>query len=251
MPSAIEVALADPAVYELLFRDDPAAELLVSASPMLVFAVVVHRSKSDLADQGYILERFGRDRIPVFDAPALEQFTSLEWRRLFLIELLASYARVVSGPVWVRRGGRYRRHRFSEIDAARLASMLRVVDERERPGLLRRLGDLALFLTGVFPDHTAKRQLHPIELERLVRSVPSAAGREAVERAVAEGSATAVFSALGPQWYRMASAGSPLRSLGDQLRDVASHFDEARRFLNHLTDRYLFPLRDQWFPSAP
>jgi len=35
------------------------------------------------------------------------------------------------------------------------------------------------------------------------------------------------------------------------LEDLASDgFGRARRILNFLTDRYLFPLRDHWFPTA-
>jgi hypothetical protein len=34
------------------------------------------------------------------------------------------------------------------------------------------------------------------------------------------------------------------------LGEVASEFGHARRTLNFLTDRYLFPLRDEWFPMA-
>src|SRR5258707_42758 len=67
-------------------------------------------------------------------------------RRYFMVEHLASYTRVMSGPVWVRRGDRWRRQRFSELDAARLAAALDAVPESDRPGIYRRLGDLALFL---------------------------------------------------------------------------------------------------------
>jgi hypothetical protein len=34
------------------------------------------------------------------------------------------------------------------------------------------------------------------------------------------------------------------------LKDVAQGFGQARRILNFLTDRYMFPFRDQWFPLA-
>ena len=29
--------------------------------------------------------------------------------------------------------------------------------------------------------------------------------------------------------------------------DYGEHFNDARRILNSVTDRYLFPLREQWF----
>jgi len=36
------------------------------------------------------------------------------------------------------------------------------------------------------------------------------------------------------------------------LATIAEHFSDARRILNVVTDRYLFPLREQWFgrPAA-
>jgi len=34
------------------------------------------------------------------------------------------------------------------------------------------------------------------------------------------------------------------------LADVAQRFGQARRILNYLTDRYLFPYRGRWFPTA-
>jgi hypothetical protein len=132
--------------------------------------------------------------------------------------------------------------------------MVDAVPESDRPGLYRRLGDLALFLTGVFPDHTARRRLHPIELERLVRSLPDGETRRPslaalVDLAGTRG-ATGVFEWLGPRWYALAAARTPLAALSHTLGEIAARFDQARRFLNHLTDRYLFPVRARWFPQA-
>ncbi len=72
-------------------------------------------------------------------------------RRLFLAELLSSYTHVASGTVWAKSGGRWRRRRFSELDPVQLARLAEVVPDWERLAVYRRLGDLALFLTGVFP----------------------------------------------------------------------------------------------------
>ena len=59
-----------------------------------------------------------------------------------------------------------------------------------------------------------------------------------------------VLEWLGPRWYRLAAATTPLPSVAAMLRDVADGFDHARRFLTMITDRYLFEHR-RWFgPSA-
>lgn len=158
--------------------------------------------------------------------------------------------------MWVRQGQRWRRQRFSELEPHRLAAVLEAVTEEERPGLYRRLGDLALFLTGVFQDHSATRPMLPIETQRLVRtltlqpSAPFSAAEAAELIGAAGGSRARLLGVLGPRWYRLAAATTPLPTTRALLLDAADGFDVARRFLNLITDRYLFPLRDGFFGAA-
>jgi hypothetical protein len=254
-PELVEEALGSSAAFELVLGPEVGDELLVHASPFLVFAVAVHRTVDELGRTQFVEERVTpRLRVPVFDADQLREFGVDPARRYFMVEHLTSYTRVMSGPVWVQRRGRWRRQRFSELDAARLAATLDAVPESDRPGIYRRLGDLALFLTGVFPDHSATRTVHPIELERLLRSLP-VAGEPAptfadIEQLAGERGAAGLMEWLGPRWYRAAAERSPVSGLSRLLGDLATRFDQARRFLNHLTDQYLFPMRNRWFPTA-
>jgi hypothetical protein len=39
-------------------------------------------------------------------------------------------------------------------------------------------------------------------------------------------------------------------AMGGVLAEVSENFAAARRVLNFLTDRYLFPLRRQWFGTG-
>jgi hypothetical protein len=254
-PEAVEDALGSPAAFDRVFGAQGAQELLVHASPFLVFAVAVHRAVDELGHTNFVEERVTpRMRVPVFDARQLREFGVDPARRYFLVEHLTSYTRVMSGPVWVQRRGRWRRQRFSELDAARLAATLDAVPESDRPGIYRRLGDLALFLTGVFPDAAAKRALHPIELERLLRSLlptdVTAPTIHDVEQLAGERGSAGVLEWLGPRWYHAAAERTPVAGLSRLLDDLAARFDQARRFLNHLTDRYLFPVRNRWFPAT-
>jgi hypothetical protein len=254
-PNLVEEALGSATAFERVLGDPTDTELIVHASPFLVFAVAVHRVVDDLGHTHFVEERIGRRmRVPVFDAGRLREFGVDPARRYFLVEHLTSYTRVMSGPVWIQRRGRWRRQRFSELDAARLAAALDAVPEADRPGVYRRLGDLALFLTGVFPDHSAARSVHPIELERLLRSLPASGEPPAtladVEQLAGERGAAGLLELLGPRWYRAAAQRTPVTGLSRLLNDLATRFDQARRFLNHLTDRYLFPVRNRWFPAA-
>jgi hypothetical protein len=254
-PELVEEALGSSAAFDLVLGADVHDELLVHASPFLVFAVAVHRTVDELGRATFVEERVTpRMRVPVFDAGQLREFGVDPARRYFIVEHLASYTRVMSGPVWTQRRGGWRRQRFSELDAPRLAATLDAVPESDRPGIYRRLGDLALFLTGVFPDHSTARAVHPIQLERLLRSLPDVAGSRPtladLEQLAGERGAAGLLEWLGPRWYRAAAERTPVTGLGRLLGDLATRFDQARRFLNLLTDQYLFPVRNRWFPTG-
>ena len=165
-PAAIPGLLSDPRVFDAVFGWGEGARasqgglaqagLLTGqaapVSPFLTFAVAVHRSAAELASMDHVTERTGpRQRVPLFDAPALRDFLGSPARRFFLAELLGSFTRVASGRYRVRGGGRMRTRRFSELDPVRLAGLLDGVPDAERPGVYRRLGDVCLFQSAPGP----------------------------------------------------------------------------------------------------
>ena len=255
-PAAIPGLLGDQRVFEAVFSwgdasSPPRPGQAVPASPFLTFAVAVHRSATELASVGHVAERTGpRQRVPLFDAPALRDFLGSPARKLFLAELLASFTRVASGRYRVRGGGRTRTRRFSELDPVRLAGLLDGVPAAEKPGVYRRLGDVSLFLAGVFPDYATLYGVGPASVARLLRAaqVP-AAERERLATAPA----IELLEQLGARWYRAAYGLAPVRTARlDVVADVAGRFQQARRVLNHIADRYLFAAEHPWFaPPAP
>jgi hypothetical protein len=265
-PDLLARLLSHPHTERRVFGPGDADEPFLRASPFLTFAVAVHRAAAELDQLTFTSEWVGpRRRIPVFDVAALRDFLSDPLRTVFLVELLASYTHVASGSTWVRTGRGWRRRRFSELDPVRMASLLEVVGETERAGVYRRLGDLALFLTGVFPDHTATRWTREVDSARLLRSVGSAGGGAGagagagagvggrdLPEAVAQMGAVALLEHLGRRWYELAAdvAAPPLTSTMQVTADVAQRFGHARRVLNYVTDRFLFPFRSGWFGVA-
>jgi hypothetical protein len=240
----LERLLASPRVFEAVFG---AGDEMVLASPFLAFGVAVQRAVADLAGMDYLPERSGlRQRIPVFDTPQLRDFLGSAQRRLFLTELLASFTRVASGRYRDRTGGRARTRRFSELDPVRMAGLLDVATAQTRPGIYRRLGDVSLFLAGVFPDYSAAHALGPVDVSRLLRAARVPAGER---DQLAAAPALDLLEYLGTRWYRAALATAPTRTARlDVVGEVAGRFHQARRVLNHLADRYLFGSAGQWFP---
>jgi hypothetical protein len=251
-------------------RSGPAAQAAL-ASPFLIFAVAVHAAATELESMDHVPERSGpRQRVPLFDAPELREFLGSQARRLFLAELLASFTRVrgglaggqytaaagqsggpgasPTGRPGVPAGARGRRQRgVSELDLPRMASQLDEAPEADRPGMYRRLGDVALFLTGVFPDYAVAHALGPVNAARLLRSaqVPARSQEE-----LATAPAIDLFEYLGAQWYRAAWALARSRTARlVVVAEVADRFRQARRVLNHIADRRLFPEGNPWFPA--
>jgi hypothetical protein len=251
-PACIAGLLADPAVFRALF-DETREEPLVVVSPFLAFAVLLAHAPALLDGLSFVAEPVGaRRRVPLFEVAPLREFLAEPLRRLFLADLLASYTHVASGPLWVkgRRGWRHRR--FSELDPAQLAELILITPLEQRLVLYRRLGDLALFLSGVFPDHVTTRTLAPIAVERLARAVAegeAATGRRRESLPLDLGGLD-LFERLGRRAYGVAWEATEYRDLGAArvLGDVSEHFRHARMILNLLTDRYLFSQRERWFP---
>jgi hypothetical protein len=250
-PAYLTALLEHPSLYVSLFGSGE-HDALLRASPFLVFAVLVHRGAQDLAGLPFVEEWIGPNRrLPSFEVGGLREFASAPLRRFFLAEVLASYTRVASGTVWVQTSRGWRRRRFSELDPLRLLEMLETTPGRERPALYRRLGDLSLFLTGVFPDY-AGATLPPLRRQRLQRGMRwiELAGPSLPPDPVP--SEISLLEELGQRSYWMAwkateGMGSGMTGV---LADVAESFSQARRLLNFLTDRYLFPVRDHWFPLS-
>jgi hypothetical protein len=242
-PEALVSVLDSPIAYRAVFNQ-PGRDPLLQASPFLLFTVLIHRAARDLGQASFVEEWVGpRQRVPVFDVDDLRSFGGDPMRRFFLAELLSSYTHVASGSVMIQTRRGWRRRRFSELDPLRLIELAELLPEAERPSVYRRLGDLSLFLTGIFPDYAAERLVQNRERRQLERAL-EAADRQQAER----GDGVWLLERLGRRAYRIAQRsadrGTPMTQV---LATVSENFAAARRLLNFLTDRYLFPQRQHWF----
>ena len=138
--------------------------------------------------------------------------------------MLASFTRVASGRYRVRGGGRTRTRRFSELDPVRLAGLLDGVPDAERPGVYRRLGDVSLFVAGVFPDYATLYGVGPASVARLLRAAQVPAAEQ-------ERLATVPAIRLSSNWAP-GGTGPPTTWPGtharlDVVADVAGQFQQA------------------------
>jgi hypothetical protein len=114
-----------------------------------------------------------------------------------------------------------------------------------RPGLYRRLGDVSLFLTGVFPDYAQTHAFGPFDAARLLRAAGLPTDDDTGVSATAP---IELLEHLGQRWYRRASELAPVATTGlAVVIQVADRFRDARRVLNHITDRYFSRVDNPWF----
>ncbi len=217
----LRAMLADP---RLLRRVTSEPEAPVRVSPRLLFAVLINAARRDLSGQGYTFES---GNTVVFDGPQVAAL--LDDTRIldYLVELLVSFVRVHGTTVTVRvRRGTWNRLRFDDLDLMGLIRYASSLDETERFPWYRRIADLCLFLTGVFPQYIERRA--------------GAGARELARRATA---------ANGRSFYKAAATHPQAARAGtsDVLARLAEAFDLAAKPLEHLSSRYLGPLRDNLF----
>jgi hypothetical protein len=222
----LEPMLADPKLAERLFRE---TEAFVRVSPYMLFSVLLRRVRTDLEKETCVFEVEPKGkRIPVFEAAAVAQLLSNKSARDYLVELLASFVRTNSGVIYWRERGAWRKRQFSDIDIDDMVELVRIIDPEMRPSLYRRIADLTLFLSGVFPDHATQFAARPTGMLSSRRTLKD-------------------YEQLGRRFYRVAER----QTDQDQLRPIfallAEQFILARWALNTLSDRYLRTYRAHYF----
>src|SRR6516165_8079341 len=146
----LEPMLEDPKLMERLFREE---EALVQISPHLLFSVLLRRLRKELDKEAYILDVDARrKRIPIFESPAVAEMLSDKKVRDYLAEMLYSFTRTNDGIIYWKELGTWHKRRFSDIDIDDMIELARI-DPEMRPRLYKRIADIALFLSGIFPEH--------------------------------------------------------------------------------------------------
>ena len=149
----LEPMLDDPKLSDRLFRDE---EALVRVTPHMLFSVLLRRLRRELEKEAYVLDvDTDGKHIPVFEGPAVAEMLSDKPIRDYLAEMLSSFARTNNGIIYWKERGTWHKRRFSDIDLDDMVELARIIDPEMRPALYKRIADLALFLSGIFPEHAA------------------------------------------------------------------------------------------------
>ncbi len=220
----LEPMLEDPKLAERLINE---LEVLVRVSPYLMFSVLLRRVRRDLAGQSYVLERDAHGkRIPVFEAAQAGQLLGDPPLREYLTEMLCSFVRTNVGVLYKQEGRGWQKRKFSDMDMDDMIALCQLVESQLKPRLYKRIADIALFFTGIYPDHASSVVRRP---------------RSQDWRVVPE------YEREGRRFYALAAREIEPPGPASVFEQLAEKFTLAREALNTLSDHYLKPLRARYF----
>lgn len=224
----LEPMLEDPKLAERLMNE---LEVLVRVSPGLMFSVLLRRVRRDLASRSFVLERDARGkRIPVFEAAKAGQLLGDPPLREYLIEMLCSFVRTHVSILYRQEGRGWQKRKFSDMDMDDMMALCRLVESEMKPRFYKRIADIALFLTGIYPDHASSFVRCPRSQDW--RVVPD-------------------YEREGRRFYALAARETRPPGPASVFEKLAEQFTLAREALNTLSDHYLKPLRARYFDQPP
>ena len=231
-PAYRKAIVSDERVFSQVINDK---ESFLKISPSLYFEVLLRRAQKDLISSSYTIEREGRGNIPVFDTGKVAGFLDTPNMLEYLANMLASFTRIRSFvvPVRVRKGIR-RRVRYNDMDVDSLIDFAARADESERFSYYKRIGDVCLFLTGLFRDSTYSQKSH-VGSNFQSGTYPRTTFVRKRRRSVEE------YESEGRRFYRLDDEHptASVLELTDVFSVLRDEFSAARKPLAFLSARYL------------
>ena len=215
-PDILEAMIGDARLVERVLDDE---EAVVHISPRLLFTILLRQTRRDLENQPYINEIGERGEvIPIFESARVADLLDEEPPRDYLADMMSSFSKTHSTVMYSLERGRLRKRRFSSMDMDDMIYASRHADPAERPDYYRRIADIALFMTGVFPHQAIRNPRRR---------------RFAHRRTLAD------YEREGSAFYGLAARELQAPELGEVMSTLSEKFTLARRALNHLSERYI------------
>jgi len=233
-PDSLDLVLEEEEIFKKVIQSE---DVFVRISPYLYFELLLRQAIRDIKRDAYTLEQVGyKTRVPVFDSQKVLEVLSQDEIRDYLVELLVSFIRVNQFTIYLNRGrGIYFKKVLSDMDFDLLVEMSEIVDEPYRFVFLKRAGDLALFLSGIFPEQLFGERSHSLAKNRRLLSWTNKG--EDLEK-------------KGSELYHKASESeiAKERELSPVLTMMADNFTFTKKPLNVMADRYLYLRKHDIFP---
>ena len=223
----LEAMLQDDRLLQQLLADDAT---FASVSPLFFFKVLLLRARRDLEQEMYTVERRHQQKVVLFDANRVVDLLRRPAVCDYLASLLASFTRIHSVTIPIRvRPGIWQRLRVNDLDVDSLLRYAQILDEDQRFGVHRRIGDACLFLSGLFPEYIEAQQRYPHSGQPRLRL------RSTVLQSRED------YETYGRAFYHLAAADEQARveGLEETLTTLSEQFILAEKPLSFLAEHYL------------
>jgi len=224
-PDIVDEMLDDPKLSDRLLNS---SEAFAQVSAWFFFTVLLRCVCRDLEQRTFIYEIGANgQRIPIFEAENVAELLAERTTREYLADMLAAFTRANSAQVFWEENGILRQRDFNDTDMDDMIAVANLVQKESRPALFKRIADIALFLSGIYPDHTPLFIACPRNAFR---------GRRTLQD----------YEAEGRRFYELAAREMDPLHIRTACWTLSGHFTLARHALNTLSDRYL-----KCFSSGP
>ncbi len=228
--------LEDSRLFSRIMNDD---EIMLKISPKLFFTVLMIKARIDLNREVYTIERDRHHKIPVFDIEKVRELINDDDILNYLIDMLVSFTRTESQTIYYVVKGRrgLRKIKFSDIDVFDMIRLADMIEEEMRFPVYKRIGDICLWLLGIFPEYVMPRSFIPSNLSIRVGFRYKLTFEE--------------YEEIGRTFYKLASNAYDAKIFGldKPLSILSEEFTIAEKPLNLISERYLVFRKDKWFIS--
>lgn len=222
----LETLLDEPRLFQRLMQQK---ELLPQISPWLFFTLLLRQTRRDLEREAFTVEQRGRQKVVLFDADRVVELLARKPIRDYLATMLASFTRLEHLTVLVEvRPGTWRGYRTHELDIEGMIRYSQTLDEAFRFAPYKRIAEVCLLLTGMFPEYLNDQTRYPASGQLRSRRGQVVQTMEAYE-------------AYGQAFYRLAAEHELARREGveETLLILSEQFILAKKVLTFLMNRYL------------
>jgi hypothetical protein len=230
--SRLETMLDDEQLFRRVMGEK---NILLKISPWLFFTLLLRRTWRDLEREAFTIEQRSQQKVILFDADQVVQLLAPAPVRDYLATMLASFTRVESVTMLVEvKKGRWRGYRTHEFNIEGMIRYSQTLDEPFRFAPYKRIGDVCLFLSGLFPE----------AINRQTRSPQNGRSRRGSTLQKIED-----YEAYGRAFYRLAAEHEQARreNIAEVLARLSENFILAEKPLSFLATRYLQFVRHNLF----
>ncbi len=226
----LEQMLEDRKLLERLQHEE---QSVVRVSPYMLFSVWLRAVRREIQERGYVYQPETRGRrLAVFEGPAVVELLSDPAPLEYLAGLLCSFVKTNTAVIYWKERGAWHRRRFNDSDLDDMIALAGIVDPELRSRYYQRIGDIALFLSGIFPDQA-------------LRITPRSRSTLTTHRTLQD------YEQAGRRFYALAAREPAQEPVGGAVTILAEKFVLARSALNHLSDHYLRKQRARFFEERP